>query len=284
MMKRLFILGSVAIIALTACNKEQLEQQAKQIDSLNNVIAVNDSNMALLATALNGVQENLNYIKEKEGIISVSGTESNKEQLTEDINAIYARLVDNKRMVKDLQAKLNKAMGQNKEYQKIIEVLNKQIEEQNQAIEDLKKKLEEKDVEIAFLNDAVIRSAAVADSIGTVLSGTQNQLDQTTEELNTCYYLIADKATLKAKGLLEGGLFSKKIMAGDVNNDDFIKVDKTQVETIPLKGRRFDVLTQHPTSSYSINEDKKVLTIKNKEKFWGSSRYLIIRARSVDED
>lgn len=280
-MKKFLFFGAMVAVAFASCNQEQLDQQKKSIDSLNSVITLKDSTMTLIATTLAGVQNNLNYIKEKEGIISMS-TEGSTQQLTDDINAIYAKLVDNKNKVKELQAKLNRSMGKNKEYQQIIEVLNQQIEEQNQHIQSLQQKLQEKDVEIAFLNDAVIRSAAANDSLVNVNTATTKELEQTVEEKNTCYYIVAERGHLKELGLLETSLFSKKIMPGDVNNADFTRADKTVIETIQLQGRRFKVLTSHPENTYRIDDEAKTLTITDKEGFWRASNYLIVQARSID--
>lgn len=283
-MKKIFLLGS-ALVALTlgSCNQEQLDRQQKTIDSLNNQMALKDSSMTLIATTLADVHSNLNYIKEKEGIIAMNAnSEGAKDQINDDIQAIYAKLVDNKKKVNELQAKLNNALGKNSEYKKIIEVLNQQIEQQNAEIARLNEMLNEKNVEIGFLNNAVIRLSSSVDSLATVSADTQNKLDNTTAELHTGYYIVAEKSTLKEKGLLEGGLFSKKVLKGDVDNSLFTKVDITEVEQIPLTGRRFKVLTNHPESSYGIDEEKKVLVIKDKKAFWNASRYLIVSAKSVD--
>ena len=285
-MKRI-ILGCAAVaIALASCNQEQLDRQQKTIDSLFEQTALKDSSMSLIATTLADVQTNLNYIKEKEGIIAVqANTEgSDKDQLKNDIQAIYARLVDNKNKVSELQRKLNKALGQNKENAKIIEVLQAQIEQQNAEIAKLNDMLQQKDVEIGYLNNAIINITNTVDSLTTVNTNTQSKLDDTTAELNSVFYLVAEKNTLKAKGLIEGGLFNKKVMSGNVDETLFTKVDKTTTEIIPLSGKKFKVLTSHPESSYTIAEENKVLVIKSKEAFWKTSKYLIVQARSVDEE
>ncbi len=286
MKKIILTCGAATMMALASCNQEQLDQQQKTIDSLNNIVMLKDSSMSLIATTLADVHSNLNYIKEKEGIIAVQANSesSDKDQLTNDIQAIYTKLLDNKNKVKELQSKLNKALGKNSEYKKIIDVLNAQIEQQNAEIEKLNKMLNEKDVEIGYLNNAVIRLSNSVDSLATVSANTQETLNQTVAEKNEGYYLIAEKSTLKEKGLLSGGLFNKKVLSGNVDNSLFTKIDVTEVERIPLTGRKFVVLTSHPESSYTIDEENKVLIIKDKASFWKTSRYLVIRAKSVNED
>lgn len=275
--------GALVALTLAGCNQEQLNRQQQTIDSLNVQMAMKDSSMSLIATTLADINSNIQYIKEKEGIIAVQANDkNNRDQLTNDIQAIYARLVDNKTKLKDLHDKLNTALGKNSEYKKIIDVLEAQIEQQNAEIAKLNSILEGKDVEIGFLNNAVMRLSYSVDSLAAVSSDTQKKLDSTTEELNTGYYIVAERGTLRDKGLLEGGLFNKRVLKGSVDNSLFTRIDVTTTEQIPLAGRRFKVLTSHPESSYSIDEEKKLLIIKDKKAFWNSSRYLIVSARSVD--
>lgn len=285
-MKKILLMGAVAAMTMVACNQDKIDKLSNTNDSLAQVIARKDSSMALIATTLADVHSNLNYIKEREGIIAINaqGEKGDTDQINNDLKAIYAKLVENKNKVNELQRKLNSALGKNSEYKKIIEVLEQQIEQQNAEIEKLNNMLAEKDVEIGFLNTAVIRLSTSVDSLATVSTNTKAALDATTEELNTAYYIVAEKSTLKDKGLLEGGLFNKKVLSGRTDNSLFTKIDVTQVDEIALTGRRFKVLTSHPASSYTIDEEKKVLTIKDKKAFWQSSRYLIVQARSVDEE
>lgn len=278
-MKRFLAVACVAA-TLVSCNQEQLQQQQKSIDSLNGIVAMKDSSMSFLASTLTDIQTNLNYIKEKENIVSVTNDENDKDRMKADLNAIYAKLIDNKNKVKQLQAKLNASMGKNSEYKKIIEVLQQQIDQQNSQIEKLQQTLSEKDVEIGFLNDAVIKLTATNDSIETVRANTQAALEQTTAEKNTVWYVVADKATLKEKGLL----VSRKLAAGDIDQGFFTKADKTVIEEVKLSGKSFKVLTPHPMSSYTLNEEAKVLTIKDKNKFWSTSNVLVIQGKNVGEE
>lgn len=291
-MKKAILSSLVAATMLWSCgysitSDQEMEAKQKTIDSLNNVSAMKDSSMTMLAMTMSSIQNNLNYIKEKEEILSVGvdGKENGKSQIESDIKAIYARLVENKDKVKALQAQLNKAVGKNKEYDKIVSVLKAQIEQQNKEIERLTSLLNEKDVEIGFLNDAVVRLSSSVDSLANANNQTNQQLAAQTAEMQKGYYIVADKSKLKQIGLLEGGLFTKKVLSGEtVDNSLFTEINTTEVSEIPLSGRRFQVLTSHPQSSYTIDEDAKKLIIKDKTKFWNNSKYLIVRAKGANED
>lgn len=281
-MKKSILVVALASVCMVGCNQDKINQQTSTIDSLQSVIAQQGESMSMIATTLSDVQSNLNYIKEKEGIISLNANsaEGDTNQISNDVKAIYAKLVENKEKVNELERKLKSVLGKNSEYKKIIEVLQQQIDQQNAEIEKLNNMLAEKNVEIGYLNDAVIKLSTNVDSLATVSANTQNKLDATTEELNTVYYIVAKKSDLKDKNLLETGLFKKKVLNGEIDNSLFTKADKTEIERIPLTDfRRPKVLTSHPEASYTIDEDNKVLIIKDKEKFWSASKYLIIQAK-----
>ncbi len=281
-MKKVFIAIAAAVIA-TACNQAQIEQQQWQIDSLQLVNAQKDSSMALLATTMSDIQTNLNTIKEKEGIVSVAinGKESNRSQIDSDIDAIYNLLLDNKEKVTKLQAQLRKVQGQNAEYEKVIAVLQEQIDQQNKEIERLNAMLEEKNIEIGYLNNAVIRMGSSLDSLSTVSAKTAQELDAATEKLNTAYYVVASKSELKEKGIITSdGLFSKKVSA-DASSTLFTEVDITSFNELEIGSSKVKMLSSHPTSSFTLTEkgDNYLLTIKDTESFWSRSRYLVIQTK-----
>lgn len=281
-MKKSILIGALAAIAMVGCNQDKIDNQSKTIDSLQSVINQQGESMALLATTIADVHSNLNYIKEKENIISINANsaEGDTNQINNDLQAIYAKLVENKDKVNKLQRQLNASLGKNSEYKKIIDVLQQQIEQQNAEISKLNKMLAEKDVEIGYLNNAVINLSESVDSLATVSANTQAKLTTTTEELNTVYFVVAEKSFLKEHDLLQTGLFTKKVLSGNIDNGLFTKGDKTQLESIPLTDfRKPKVLTSHPASSYTIDEDNKILIIKDKEAFWSASKYLVIQAK-----
>ncbi len=285
-MKKL-VLGGLALLAtavsFTSCNQAELEARKHENDSLRNVINNRDSVMTLLATTMADVNQNISYIKEKEGIVSldVNGTENNKEQLRSDLDAIHQRLIDSKEKVNELQKKLKALGSKNSEYKKVIEVLQQQIETQNSEIAKLQKTLEEKNVEIGFLNDAVIRLSTNVDSLANVSAQTQEKLEETTDALNKAWYFVANRKKLKELGLYTGGLISGK---GSSDHNLFTEIDVRNVSEIELpEARKYKIMTKHPESSYVIDKDNRKLTIKDKEKFWQSSRELIVCAWGADD-
>ena len=286
-MKKVFLVASLAIV-MAACsnNKEQIERLQQQNDSLKAVNQLKDDNMQLLATTMADVQMNINAIKEREKIISVAvGENANpSEQIKADIDAINDLLQENKKKVANLQAQLNKSTKKNKELESLISVMQAQIDQQNTEIENLKKMLEEKNIEIGFLNNAIIKLSTSVDSLAMEKANTDKELAAATDEIQTAYYIAASKSDLKNKGVItSAGLFAKKV-SGDYDNSVFTKVNTTEFERLPLnakKAKNVTILSSHPSSSYSIEEgsDGVVLVIKDQHDFWNASKYLVIQLK-----
>lgn len=283
-MKNRFVSAIAAALVMTACgHQEVVDKMQSTIDSLQQVNDLKDSSMGLLAETMTDLQNNINTIKEKEGIISVSLAEgSTQNQIQSDLDAIHQALEANKKKVANLQAQLAKATKNSKELEGIISVLNAQIEQQNNEIAKLNAMLEEKNIEIGFLNNAVIRLSSATDSLANAKANVDSQLADATDNLETGYYIVADKSTLKDKGLLETGLFKGKKVTGNVDDKLFTKVNITELSALPLNVKRAQVVSAHPETSYSLDKDDEgfiTLNIHDKAAFWNTSKYLIIIGR-----
>lgn len=283
-MKKFFISAITAVLAFSSCEmitkKEQIKSLQDRIDYLENVNSQKEASMSLLAETMADIQNNIATIKEKEGIISVSLAEGqDKSQIQNDLDAIKDALDANKKKVASLQAQLAKSNKNGKELEAIIKTLNAQIEEQNSEIAKLSTMLEEKNIEIGFLNNAVIKLSTSVDSLATAKADVDLALATATDNIETGYYIVAEKSFLKEQGLLETGLFKGKKVTGKVDNKLFTKVNVTELSSLPLNVTRAQIVSAHPENSYSLDEDEEgkiTLNIKNKEAFWNSTKYLII--------
>ena len=114
----------------------------------------------------------------------------------------------------------------------------------------------------------------------------QNAAQQATIEnqdamLNTVWVCIAPQQTLVEKGILsKGGLFqSSAISKQGFDKTQFVEGNKRELELIPLNTKKPTIMTNHPESSYQINEGEggaKTLQILDKEAFWSMSNYLVV--------
>ncbi|MCF0189697.1 MAG: hypothetical protein HUJ96_00400 [Marinilabiliaceae bacterium] len=290
-MKKTILVVAVSALLLASCGKSKREIELEnKLDSIQSLVDVKDQTMGLLASTMAGIQENLSAIKEREKIVATavnSGEQTTKEQIENDIQAINDLLQQNKKKVEDLTAQLRKATKKNSEFESIIKVLEEQIAQQNEEIQKLQAILTDKDVEIGFLNNAVIKLSTAVDSTKTVANQALENVAQLTDEKNTAYYVVGSRSELRSKGITESsGLFSKKV-SGDADEALFTKINLTEVTEIPTNCKRIKIITTHDENSYTEKKDAAgiiTIVIKDKAKFWSKSKYLVIQGREQDED
>lgn len=93
-----------------------------------------------------------------------------------------------------------------------------------------------------------------------------------------------EERTERPKILSGSGLFKKGsvLKDGDVNKDYFTQVDIRTTKEIKLYSKDADILTTHPTGSYTLEKDDKdqlTLKITNPKEFWSVSKYLVIQVK-----
>ena len=113
-----------------------------------------------------------------------------------------------------------------------------------------------------------------------LLKAKENQRIKEEKELNKVYYIIANKETLKEKGLLKVSFFSKKVNNNNVVKELFTEANSKDLKTLNINSSSPKLLSQNPEGSYTLTENEDgttTLTITNTDKFWNVSRYLIIQ-------
>ena len=69
------------------------------------------------------------------------------------------------------------------------------------------------------------------------------------------------------------------MLKSNFNKDYFTKIDIRQWKEIKLYSRKAEMKTPHPAGSYSLDRDANdqyVLHILDPQKFWSTSKYLVI--------
>ena len=107
-------------------------------------------------------------------------------------------------------------------------------------------------------------------------------------ERNLVYYVIGTKDELLKKHVIEQtggtlGLGKTQVPARDLNPSDFTSIDKTKVSEIafPAADKAYKIITRQDVGALETAPDKDGrikggLKIKDAEKFWGASKYLIL--------
>jgi hypothetical protein len=110
-------------------------------------------------------------------------------------------------------------------------------------------------------------------------------IDTQTAALHKAYYTTGTSKELVGKQVIskEGGflgLGKSKELKDDFNTSAFTPIDITKMEKIEISAKDAELITNHPSDSYKIERtDKKEvkdLLITDPEKFWSSSKYLVV--------
>ena len=175
---------------------------------------------------------------------------------------------------------------------KVIEFLSSQLKEKGDRVTQLEQVASRKDVTVDQLKYIVMNQANSVDAMRyrfnmaalereyAQLKAKEKQRIKEDKESDKVYYIIANKETLKGKGLLKTSLFSKKVDNNNVTKDLFTEANSKDLKTLTINSSSPKLLSQNPEGSYTLteNEDRTTtLTITDAEKFWNVSRYLIIQ-------
>lgn len=287
-MKKLFFLALSAVLVLSACNKKSDEEAAQEQalqDASKQELATAVAERDQLLSLVNEISSGMDQIKRLENILTVTNgmkgeTASQRAQIQADIAAIQQTLQQRREQLADLEAKLNKSNLNNSNLKKTIETLRSQIDSQAAEIETLRANLTEANRQIGELNTAVDSLNTTVTTVTGERDAAQQESTELTNELNTCYYVIASKKELKDHKIIETGFLRKtKLMKSDFDQNFFTTGDKRTLSSIPLHSTKAEVLTNQPAGSYTITEQggQKVLNITNPDLFWSLSNYLVVK-------
>jgi predicted nucleic acid-binding Zn-ribbon protein len=275
-----FSIALTTIFMLASCGPAKKEPNPVE-DSLKNVtnslsgqLTEKESALQEFVTSFNEISDNLNAIKEKEKLVvnSTKGgdAKSKEQQIKDDIAAIYDLMLRNKNALGGLQSKLKKSNSRIAGLEQMITNLEKQIADKDIEIEDLKKQMEGLNIEIADLKTSV--------------ESTKKESEEKTVRLNAGYYAIGTKKELVEKKIIsrEGGFLGMGKSTKVTDNFDktyFTKVDVSSTTEIPAAGKKVKLLSNHPSSSYSLEgslSKKEKIVIKDAAEFWSNSKYLVV--------
>jgi len=272
-----------------SCNQEKVKRLEAINDSLVQQESMKEQSINEFLQAFNEIQYNLDSIKEREMIITEKTKgktelkKSAKDQINYDINTIYQLLSDTKEKLANMKKRLGKANYQIAELEKLVDHLNKQIQQKDVEIETLRGELEKLNIKVIRLTQDVNNLKADNDVKNKIIEGQADELKMKTEELYTGYYVFGSKKFLKENKIITAtggfiGIGKTKKLKSDFNDENFTKIDIREITEFAIPGSKFKMVTDHPSDSYEIlgEKESRVLHITNYERFWKSSRYLVI--------
>lgn len=282
---------------LVACNQKKVDELTAEKEELSTQKQQLNQELESYMKTFNEIEANLKEIKEREEVINLnrSNVESDnpdtREAVVRDIQAINALMAENKEKIDELQSKLNSTSG---EFNRMVANLNRRIKEKEEQLTSMKKDVEQLREEKQQLTANVDSLSTAVDTLSNIksnqselISQQKERLERQMEELNTGYVAIGSYKDLKEKDILtkEGGILGigqTEKLRDNFNKDAFNRVNITQVNSIPIGTKKMEIITAHPHNSYelSMNDNKiEELVIVDPQKFWNSSRYLVIEVK-----
>ena len=234
---------------------------------------------------LDAVNMSMDSVVNMEGTVLRTTGESpvsRKEQIQKNMEAYKLILQQQRERLDILEKKLKDNNAYAGKMQKTIAALKQQLEEKDQAIIKLSEELEQRNFQIEELKDNVDNLNVQVAELEEDSKAKQEEIDEKVNQMNEAYVFIGDKDALKKAGLIEGGSLLKKSKLNTSNIDKklFKKVDIRNVKSFQIPDSKPEVLTQMPAGSYEITKtgnNSSELTITDPARFWGVSRFLIIR-------
>ena len=282
-MKKYLLINPVLMLAV-ACHdyKADIDKLQNEKAAMSQQATYKDSSIMTFINQFNEIEKNIATIETKQANISEnSKTMELKGTQVERINANIKEINDLMKENKDKIAALTKNLKNSKikvgEFEKMVASLNQQLTEKDKQLADLNAKL-------ATLNTTVEKLNTDVGSLTAESTERQRVIDDQTTKLHTAYYTTGTFKELEQKKVVnkEGGflgLGKEKKLKNDFDPSAFNTIDITKTSTIPIEAKDAVVLTNHPTNSYSIEHKGKGvsnLQITDPEKFWKSSKYLVV--------
>ncbi|MBQ7442556.1 MAG: hypothetical protein IJS59_01625 [Bacteroidaceae bacterium] len=281
-MKHFIYILPLCAMALTACdlNQRAQEQAQHERDSLMQVINERDTELNDIMGSINEVQEGFRLINEAEGRITVANASpegaSSREVIRENMGFIQQTMQENRNRIAQLQERLRTSNINVSKLTKTIENLKAQLEEQNVRLQELTAQLAERDIVIAAQSEQIDTlqqdvKALVEDNVSK-----ENTIATQDRNLHKAWFVFGTKAELKEQKILEKG---DVLRSKDFNRDYFTEIDIRIDKEIKLYSKNAELLTSHPDGSYQLVRDAQkqyVLHITDPQKFWSTSKYLVI--------
>lgn len=263
-------------------HRDSVESLKKQNIALKKNAEKKDESLKQFMQAFNDINTNLQIIKQKEDIISMSAGEMahdviDSEQIKKDIRLIYRLLQENRKTVERLRADLESANMINSEMEQSLNILSSTVDRRDLELRKLRNKLESRNSEMQRLYHQM-------DSLVSLNKKRNETIREQRDLLNTAYIAVGTSRELFEKGVTSrsggiGGMGAVDQFDSHFEQNAFepLKIDQTR--KIELNAKSARLLSTHPSTAYKFDgPDRRIdnLIITRPEKFWSTSRYLVI--------
>ena len=273
---------AACLLALVACkqktnNASELILQ-QQRDSLTRIIEQKDNEIDDMVATMNDIQEGFRAINEAEQRVTIAkngeGT-TMAEGIRENMEFIQGQMQQNRELISKLRNQLRQSSVKADQLRRTLDNLTQQLDEKDSQLRQLQAELEAKDLQIGELNQQVTTLSGNVSHLQEETSQKSQTISSQDKQLNTAWFAYGTKKELKEQRIIEDG----KVLRSNFNRDYFTKIDIRIDKEIRLYSRSAKVLTAHPQSSYTLQQDANkqyILRITHPQQFWSTSKYLVV--------
>ena len=279
-MKKLTILA-VCVLAIVSCNegKQQVDALMNQrVDSLKQIIAQKDNEINDMMGTFSEIEEGFREISEAENRVAVAKSgegASSKQRIRENLQFIQTTMKQNKELINKLKQQLRESSVKGDALRKLVESMQQQLEEKEKQLQQMATLLDEKEIQIMGLDEQVANLNTDVAELTTETNQRAETISNQDKQLHTAWFVFGTKNELKEQQILVDG----KVLQSSFNKEYFTKIDIRVDKEIKLYSKSAQLLTAHPSSSYTLQRDANkqyVLRITDPQTFWSTSKYLVI--------
>jgi septal ring factor EnvC (AmiA/AmiB activator) len=268
-----------------ACNQGKIDELTEKVNNLeaqnlqlqeeNNSIKAYVEEMAQLIESVGEDLENITRTEVDIRKLTEGGKPGTLEgELKEKLGNIGKYIIDTREKINDLDKQLAESKHN--------------VQGLRSMVKNLKSQLADKETEVATLLEEIGVMQADIDRMGVEIKDKETMIaDQESliEEQVKRYYVVAKEGDLKKNGIImkQGGFLgigkSTKI-SPELDTQYLTQInalDDKQID-IPYNVKKLKILSPHSAGSYELTGDanQSMLTILDPNKFWASSKYLVI--------
>ena len=275
------ILTVAIVLIFTGCGGNKVQEDSRDVvyDSLQQIISQKNAELNDIMGTFNDIQVGFREINMAQGRVNLNGIASekmSKEDIMENISFIQRTMQLNRERIARLQQQLKSSSLNADKLSATIEGLTLQLNEKQKQIDQLEAQLKDKDLVIEKQGKEITR---LNDNVGQLTASDAAKaeaLQKQDKEMHTAWYVFGTKKELKSQGILKS---SDVLKSSDFNKNYFTRIDIRVVKSIKLYSKNVELLTSHPSDSYSLERDAQkqyILYINNPDAFWSVSRYLVM--------
>lgn len=240
----------------------------------------------MFAETLAEIENNLDEIAQREGLIYVSSEQedgsrfSEKDKILQNIESINSLIIDNRKKITALDEQLKRNKYDGTKLNNLLVEAEEKVRNYEEQVGDLKRQLADSDYRYAQIIKEIDAMSLANESLAQSLSWYD-------DELNAVYYTEGNSKELKRQGIVDKkgdllGIGGAKVLNSDLETANFTRIDRRETKLIPVNAKKAKLVTGHEAGSYEfVKEGNQIasLNITDPNEFWKSSKYLVLETK-----